>query len=127
MDLIDFLLNLAGLLLWLNWLSVRFDPLARPLRPHSPALSESRHPRPAMAAGLLSEDCCWGALSYTGTSNGGELVPQPAIGRHHAVVPCDFYSFDRVLLFSGLSFVVMLVAFYRGLLLLSFLRERTRG
>ena len=29
MSLIDFILNLAGLLLWLNWLSLRFDPLAK--------------------------------------------------------------------------------------------------
>src|SRR5947207_3128845 len=27
MSLIDFILNLAGLLLWLNWCSIRFDPL----------------------------------------------------------------------------------------------------
>ena len=29
MGLIDFILNLAGLLLWLNWRSVRFDPLGK--------------------------------------------------------------------------------------------------
>ena len=29
MGLIDFILNLAGLLLWLNWRSIRFDPLGR--------------------------------------------------------------------------------------------------
>ena len=29
MGLIDFILNLAGLLLWLNWRSLRFDPLVR--------------------------------------------------------------------------------------------------
>jgi uncharacterized protein YggT (Ycf19 family) len=29
MGLIDFILNLAGLLLWLSWRSIRFDPLAR--------------------------------------------------------------------------------------------------
>src|ERR1700728_2744563 len=29
MRLIDFILNLAGLLLWLNWLSIQFDPLAK--------------------------------------------------------------------------------------------------
>ena len=29
MALIDFILNLAGLLLWLNWRSVRFDPLGK--------------------------------------------------------------------------------------------------
>src|SRR3954470_23795001 len=29
MPLIDFILNIAGLLLWLNWLSINFDPLNR--------------------------------------------------------------------------------------------------
>jgi hypothetical protein len=29
MGLIDFILNLAGLLLWLNWRSIRFDPLGK--------------------------------------------------------------------------------------------------
>src|SRR3974390_1650027 len=29
MGLIDFILNLAGLLLWLNWRAVRLDPLSR--------------------------------------------------------------------------------------------------
>ncbi|HTQ50904.1 MAG TPA: hypothetical protein VMJ12_09355, partial [Candidatus Acidoferrales bacterium] len=29
MGIIDFILNLAGLLLWLNWRSLRFDPLGK--------------------------------------------------------------------------------------------------
>ena len=29
MGIVDFILNLAGLLLWLNWRSNRFDPLIR--------------------------------------------------------------------------------------------------
>ena len=29
MGIIDFILNLAGLLLWLNWRSNRFDPLVK--------------------------------------------------------------------------------------------------
>jgi len=44
MDIVDFILNVAGLLLWLNWRSIRFDPLTRrmpstlmgTLRPASP-------------------------------------------------------------------------------------------
>ena len=28
-SLIDFILNLVALVLWLNWLSVRFDPLVK--------------------------------------------------------------------------------------------------
>src|ERR1019366_2892436 len=29
MGYVDFILNLAGLLLWLNWRSIRFDPLVK--------------------------------------------------------------------------------------------------
>lgn len=29
MDIVDLILNLAGLLLWLNWRSLRFDPLVK--------------------------------------------------------------------------------------------------
>ena len=44
MGIVDFILNVAGLLLWLNWRSIRFDPLTRrtpstlmgTLRPASP-------------------------------------------------------------------------------------------
>ena len=51
MGIIDFILNLAGLLLWLNWRSIRFDPLAkrRPatlmgtLRPASPQKNQRWH------------------------------------------------------------------------------------
>ena len=31
MGYVDFILNLAGLLLWLNWRSDRFDPLVKRL------------------------------------------------------------------------------------------------
>ena len=30
MGLIDFILNLAGLLLWLNWRAAKADPLGKP-------------------------------------------------------------------------------------------------
>ena len=33
MAYVDFILNLAGLLLWLNWRSIRFDPLGNGRRP----------------------------------------------------------------------------------------------
>ena len=33
MGIVDFILNLAGLLLWLNWRSGGFDPLAQTGRP----------------------------------------------------------------------------------------------
>jgi uncharacterized protein YggT (Ycf19 family) len=128
MDLIDFLLNLAGLLLWLNWLSVRFDPLARPTAATlAGTLRKAGYPRGrrwrlALALGglLLGR-----TLLYWHIGTAVNWFPSLRLVAITLSFPCDFYSFDRVLLFSGLSFVVMLVAFYSGLLLLSFLRERT--
>ena len=38
MALIDFILDLAALFLWLNWLSIHFDPLARTPAAHWSAL-----------------------------------------------------------------------------------------
>ena len=60
MGYVDFILNLAGLLLWLNWRSVRFDPLAKrtpatlmgTLRPAAPKKIRRWHLL-AVIAGLL--------------------------------------------------------------------------
>ncbi|HEX7654673.1 MAG TPA: hypothetical protein VF607_14285, partial [Verrucomicrobiae bacterium] len=51
MAFVDFILNLAGLLLWLNWRTIRFDPLTRrvpatlmgTLRPAAPQRLERWH------------------------------------------------------------------------------------
>ena len=60
MGIVDFILNLAGLLLWLNWRSIRFDPLAKrtpatltgTLRPADPHKTRRWHLL-AIIAGLL--------------------------------------------------------------------------
>lgn len=122
MRLVDFILNLAGLLLWLNWRSIRFDPLGK----RTPAtligtlrLAEPRRMRRwhllAVLAGLLLLRAVFywqigSAAHWTGNLNLG-------------VVTLSFRSdlFDRILLFSFLSFGLALGVLYLWLLLLSLL------
>ena len=63
MGYVDFILNLAGLLLWLNWRSIRFDPLVKrtpatlmgTLRPAAPKKLRRWH-----LLVLLAGCCCCG-------------------------------------------------------------------
>jgi uncharacterized protein YggT (Ycf19 family) len=128
MALIDFILNLAGLLLWLNWRSVRFDPLGKrtpatligTLRRAEPRRLRRWHLLAALGGLLLlragiywqiGSAANWAgkldlgitALSFSSNSSGPML------------------SFLRMLLFSIFSFGLMLGMFYLWLLLLSIL------
>ena len=124
MALIDFILNLAGLLLWLNWRSVRFDPLGKrtpatligTLRRAEPQRLRRWHLLLALAALLFLRAVIYWQIGsatksvWAGTLNLGVVVPAFASN-----------SFARMALFSGLSFGVMLGVFYLWLLLLSIL------
>lgn len=121
MAYVDFILNLAGLLLWLNWRSIRFDPLAKripatlmgTLRPASPKKSQRWHLL-ALVAGLL----VLRALIYRW------IMPLWVGALDMAVAAPQFRSdlFPRILVFSFLSFGLMLGIFFVGLLLLSLLK-----
>ena len=124
MQVIDFILNLAALLLWLSWCSVRFDPLGR--RMPATLIGTLRRAEPqrlrrwhllVVLAGLLllRAGIYWQIGSATkpvwaGTLNLGVVVPAFASN-----------SFVRMTLFSCLSFGLMLGVFYVCLLLLSIL------
>lgn len=121
MGIVNFILNLAGLLLWLNWRSIRFDPLTKrapatlmgTLRPASPQKSRRWHLL-AFVAGLLvlrAVIYCWITPLWVGTLDMSVAAPQ---------FRSD--SFPRILAFSILSFGLMLGIFYVGLLLLSLLK-----
>jgi uncharacterized protein YggT (Ycf19 family) len=128
MAYVDFILNLAGLLLWLNWRSVRFDPLAKrtpatlvgTLRRAEPARTRRWH-QLAMLGGLL----VLRALLYW--QIGSTLSPVWAgklnLGVIVLSIPChdSMAGLGRMLLFSGLSFGLVLGIFYLWLLLLSLL------
>jgi uncharacterized protein YggT (Ycf19 family) len=122
MALIDFILNLAGLLLWLNWRSVRYDPLGK--RTPATLIGTLRRAEPkrmrrwhllAMLGGLLLLRAVFywqigSAAHWTGTLNLN-------------VITLSFRSdyFARMLWFSIFSFGLTLAVFYLWLLLLSIL------
>jgi len=122
MGLIDFILNLAGLLLWLNWRSVRFDPLGKrtpatligTLRRAEPERLRRWHLLAALGGLLLLRALFYwqiGAMAHwTGTLNVG-------------IIALSFRSdyFNRVLVYSIFSFGLTFGMFYFCLLLLSIL------
>jgi uncharacterized protein YggT (Ycf19 family) len=122
MSLIDFILNLAGLLLWLNWRSVRLDPLGKrtpatligTLRRAEPQRWRRWHLLAALGGLLLLRALFYwqigSAAHWTGTLN-------------LSVITLSFRSdfFARMLWFSIFSFGLTLGVFYLWLLLLSIL------
>jgi uncharacterized protein YggT (Ycf19 family) len=124
MALIDFILNLAGLLLWLNWRAAKVDPLGKPtpatligtLRRAEPANARRWH-LPAVLGGLL----LLRALFYWQV--GSALKPVWAGTLDLGVIAPSFISssFGHILLFSIFSFARMFGILYLWLLLLSIL------
>ncbi len=121
MGYVDFILNLAGLLLWLNWRSIRFDPLAkrRPatlmgtLRPAAPQKLYRWHLLAFIGVLLVVRALIYwwmGSSAWVGKLDLGVTV-------------LSFRSdwFLRMLFFSFFSFGLMLGIFYVGLLALSLL------
>jgi uncharacterized protein YggT (Ycf19 family) len=120
MGLVDFILNLAGLLLWLNWRSIRFDPLAKrtpatlmgTLRPAAPKKIRRWHLLAFLATLLFLR-----AIAY-------RWITPFWIGRLDlgvVVVPFRSDWFGGMFLFSFFSYGLTLGVFYIGLLFLSLL------
>lgn len=122
MGYVDFILNLAGLLLWVNWRSLPFDPFTRrtpatlvgTLRRAAPSRFRRWHLLAVIALLLV---CRAGFYRLLGPAIG--WVGQLDLG----VITLSFRSdwFDHILLFSFLSFGLTLGTFYLWLLLLSIL------
>jgi uncharacterized protein YggT (Ycf19 family) len=127
MGLINLILNLAGVLLWLNWRSVRFDPLGKStpatlagtLRRAEPRRLRRWHLLAALAGLLLVR-----ALLYWQLGSAVDWTPHFHLGGVDIVVPFRSDSWWRMLLFSCLSFAVTLGACYLWLLLLSIVNGR---
>jgi uncharacterized protein YggT (Ycf19 family) len=121
MGYVDFILNLAGLLLWLNWRSIRFDPLEKrtpatlmgTLRPAAPKKIRRWHFLVFIAGLLLLRAVvyCWMTPLWVGNLDLGVTALQFRSN-----------SFSRILLFSFLSFVLTLGIFYVALLFMSLLK-----
>ena len=120
MTVVDLILNLAGLLLWLNWRSLRFDPLAKrtpatlmgTLRPAAPKKLRRWHLLVFLVALLFLRAIIyrWIAPFWIGKLDLGVVAP---------TFRSDWFS--GILLFSFLSFGLTLEIFYIGLLFLSLL------
>src|SRR5437870_13442515 len=125
MTLIDFILNLACLGLWLSWRSTSFDPLVKTsatslvgaLKRAEPRQVRRWHFLAALATLLVVR-----ALLYWGIGAAVNWVPNLRLGAIAIFFRSDL--FGRMLLFSGLSFLVALIVFYLWLLLLSLVNKR---
>jgi uncharacterized protein YggT (Ycf19 family) len=125
LDAIDFILNVAGLLLWLSWRSVRLDPfnrgtpatLAGTVRRAEPMRLKRWHFLAALAGLLLIRAFFYEhigpAANWTPKLDLALVTPAfPLVIRGHAF-------FLSAVLFSALSFVRILVVFYFWLLVIA--------
>ena len=130
MSLIDFILNIAGLLLWLSWRSVRLDPfhrgipatLAGTVRRAEPLRLKRWHFLAGLGALLLIRAFFYGqigpAVGWTPKLNLSVITPAFPLTRAGHV----FYR--SAFLFSLLSFILVLVTFYFWLLALAVINRR---
>jgi uncharacterized protein YggT (Ycf19 family) len=122
MSVIDFILNIAGLLLWLNWRSIRFDPLAKrlpatlmgTLRPAAPQRLKRWHFLLFIGALLFLR-----AVIYWWIGSAANWTARLDFGP--VVLSCRSDWFLRILVFSFFSFGLTLGIFYLCLLPLSLL------
>lgn len=128
MGIVNFILNLAGVLFWLNWRSNRFDPLVRrppatlmgTLRPAAPQKLRRWHLLALIMALLVVRAVIYWVVgreaNWSGKLDLGLTVPcfSSAYGSH-------WMGFYRMITFSFLSFGLTLGIFYVCLLPFSLL------
>jgi hypothetical protein len=119
MSYVDLMLNIASLLIWLNWRAVVFIrpasalSIASAIKPAN-KLSGSRHWR---LLGALVALVCLRAVFYWQFGPSLDWTPQLKLGVLVISFQCE--SFLRMLLFSGLSFLLTAAVFYFCLLFLA--------
>ena len=130
LDIIDFILNVAGLLLWLNWRTVRLDPinrltpatLAGTVRRTEPMRLTRWHFLAAVALLLIVRAFFYGqigpAVDWTPRLNLTIVAPAFPLTRTGQV----FYR--SAFLFSLLSFLQVFLVFYFWLLALAVINRR---
>jgi uncharacterized protein YggT (Ycf19 family) len=124
MGLINLILNLAGLLLWLNWRSLPLDPLAQPqaktllgtLRRAEPGRRSRWKFLAALAALLAVRPLVYWQL-------GSALNWTPTLNLAAIVLPFRSEFLDRMLLFSLFNFGLTLAVFYLWLLFLAMINR----
>ena len=127
MSLTDFILNLAGVLIWLNWRSIGFDPLVKTmpatlvgtLRRAEPRRGKGWQFLAGLAALLLLR-----ALLYR--QIGPEAGWTPKLNLYFVVLAFRSDLFLPTLLFSLLSFARVLIVGYFWLLALAMINRRSQ-
>jgi uncharacterized protein YggT (Ycf19 family) len=120
MNLVDFLLNLAALLLWLNWRSFKFRFGPRVGMTGYSALLQQTGPPAFRRTGVLCGLVALLALRtwfYWKVGSGVRWVPSLDLGV--VTLPFKSISLGRMALYSAGSFALVWVVFYLWLLLLS--------
>ena len=125
MGLIDFILDLAGVLVWLSWRSIRFDPLVKT----TPAtlVGTLRRAEPRRMKGWpylvgLAMLLVVRALLYR--QIGPEADWTPKLNLFFVILPFRSDHFYPVMLFSLLSFARILVVCYFWLLVLAIINRK---
>ncbi len=126
MGLIDFILNIVALLLWLNWRSIRFDPLTRTvpatlvgtLRPAEPRRLKGWEWLAGLALLLTLR-----ALVYWGIGAPVHWTPKLDLGVVVPAVRGD--KLELQFLYSALSFLRVFVIFYFWLVVLAIANRQT--
>lgn len=130
LDLIDFILNIAGLMLWLNWRSLRLDPFHRgtpatlsgTVRRAEPMRLKRWHFLGALIALLVIRAFFYGqigpAVGWTPRLNLSIITLAFPLARAGQI----FYR--SALLFSFMSFILVVVIFYFWLLAIAVINRR---
>lgn len=124
MNRVDFLLNLAGLLLWLEWRAIRLGAPMAAAGSMSGVLKRAK-PRPArrwLYLGALV--ALLGIRSVFYWRVGSQLDWVSSLDLGVVSLPFNSVSLGRMVLYSALSFGVVLVVFHLWLLLLSAANRR---
>jgi uncharacterized protein YggT (Ycf19 family) len=126
MGLIDFILNLAGVLLWLSWRSMRFDPLVQSAPATLVGTLRRAEPRRMQGWQLLAS---LGALLLLRAVLYRQIGPEadwtPKLNLFVVVLAFRSNLFLPALLFSVLSFAHMLIICYFWLLALVIINRQS--
>lgn len=126
MGLIDFILNLAGVLLWLSWRSIRFDPLIKATPASLIGTLRRAEPRRARGWQLLAGLAALLVLrAVLYRQIGPEADWTPKLSLFFVVLPFRSNLFLPALLFSVLSFARILIICYFWLLALVLINRQT--
>ena len=125
MDLINFILNVAGLLLWLNWRAIGLSAVAKP--PGTSLLRTLKRAEPHRSKHWLSLAALAGLLAFRAVAYwqiGPSVGWMPSLPLKAISLTLRSDSFERMLLFSLFSFGLTLAIFYGWLLLISIANRR---